>query len=42
MTEAVFAAEPTRLLNPALIRPSEGAAVVVMTMAAEKWLQCRK
>lgn len=42
MTEAVFAAEPTRLLIAALIRASVGAAVVVMTMAAEKWLQCRK
>ena len=35
MTEAVFAAEPTRLLIVALIRASVGAAVVAMTMAAE-------
>lgn len=35
MTEAVFAAEPTRLLIAALIRASVGAAVVAMTMAAE-------
>ena len=34
MTEAVFAAEPTRLLIAALIRASVGAAVVAMTMAA--------
>ena len=33
MTEAVFAAEPTRLLIAALIRASVGAAVVAMTMA---------
>lgn len=34
MTEAVFVAEPTRLLIAALIRASVGAAVVAMTMAA--------
>ena len=34
MTEAVFAAEPTRLLIAALIRAAVGAAVVAMTMAA--------
>lgn len=34
MTEAVFAADPTRLLIAALVRASVGAAVVAMTMAA--------